>query len=329
MREVEGLFKEVEAAARRLEAVARRTPILRSDALDRLAGCEVYLKAEVLQRTGSFKFRGAYNAVSTLSGGQRRRGVVTYSSGNHAQAVACAAALLDTRAVVVMPEDAPRMKVDATRSYGADIVFHDRNGQDRAELAASIATDRQLTLVPPYDDAAVVAGQGTVALELIEDAPPLDVLMVCVSGGGLLAGCAITSRVLQPQLRVIGVEPWAMPRTARSFAAGRPVTVPALPTIADALQARTPGKLTFPINMGLVDGMLSATDDEMLSAVTTVYDHVKVAVEPSGACALAGLLAHRPDFEGLRVGVTLSGGNVSLDELIALRDRSSHPTVRS
>jgi len=312
---------DVYAAARRLGGAAVRTPVLRSDALDALAGCRVFLKAETFQRTGSFKFRGAYNAVAALSRGHQSRGVVTYSSGNHGQALACAAEMLGMQAAVVMPDDAPAMKVEAVRRFGAELVFHDRESDNRAAIAARIAEERGAILIPPFDHPAVIAGQGTVALELLTDEPDLDVVMMPVGGGGLMAGCATVTAALAPDAEIVGVEPAAMPRLAHSIKAGHPVTVPYMPTAADALQTATPGERTFAINSVLVDTMLAVEDIDLFGAVEVLFDLVKVASEPSGASALAALLAHPERFANRSVGVVVSGGNIGLAELIDRRAR--------
>ena len=303
---------DVEAAARRLEGVAHRTPVVTSRTLDSRAGARVYLKAENLQRGGAFKFRGAYNKISSLADAERSRGVAAFSSGNHAQAVALAASLHGTIAVILMPEDAPPAKVEATRGYGAEVVVYDRWTQDREALGAELAEQRGLTLVPPYDDPLVMAGQGTAALELLEDAGDLDVLVTPVGGGGLAAGCATAGKGIRPELRVYGVEPEAGDDTRRSLAEGRRVEIPVPKTIADGLQAPTPGKLTFEVNRELLDGVETVSDDELVAAMGFLFDRCKLVVEPSGAAALAALLASKLDVEGLRVGVILSGGNVGL-----------------
>ncbi len=300
---------DVRAAAKRLEGKAHRTPVLNSPALDELIGAEVLLKCENLQRTGAFKFRGAYNAISQLGPDELERGVCAYSSGNHAQAVALAARLLGAPAVIVMPDDAPGSKLDATRKHGAEIVTYDRYSGDRVAIALGIGEERGLAMIPPYEDAAVVAGQGTVALELIEDAGPLDALVAPVSGGGLIAGCATVAKAMLADPRVIGVEPELGDDTRRSLAAGERVAVSVPHTIADGLSVTTPGELTFAINRDLVDEIAVVSDEEMVTAMTALFDHVSVVAEPSGATALAALLAGRVFVSG-RVGVIVSGGNI-------------------
>jgi threo-3-hydroxy-L-aspartate ammonia-lyase len=306
-------LERVRAAAGRLAGVAHRTPVFASRTLDRLTGGTVLLKMESLQRAGSFKFRGAYSRIALLSAKELGRGVVAYSSGNHAQAVALAASILGAPSVIVMPGDAPPEKAEAARGYGAEVVTYDRYTQDRAAIGAALAEERGLTLVPPYDDVEVMAGQGTAALELVEEAGPLDVLVAPVSGGGLIAGCATVVKALQREARAIGVEPEAGDDTRRSMAEGRRVRLDGVPrTIADGLQVDTPGELTFPINLGLVDGVVTVSDAELVGAMTFLFERMKAVVEPSGAAGVAALLAGRvPDVAGRRVGVIVSGGNVS------------------
>jgi threonine dehydratase len=293
---------DVQAAAQRLAGIARRTPVLTS----RTLGDDVFLKAECFQRTGAFKFRGAYNKLATLPEG---RDVIAYSSGNHAQAVALAALLQGRSATIVMPEDAPSAKLDATRGYGAEVVTYDRWTESREEIGARLAEERGLELVKPFDDPLVMAGQGTAALELLDDVPELDVLVVPVSGGGLIAGCATVLKALRPSARVIGVEPAAGDDHVRSKAAGERVRVEIPRTIADGLGQTEPGELTWQVNSQLVDGFVSVSDDEMVAAMTFLFDRMKVVVEPSGAVGVAALLRGRIPREG-RVGIVLSGGNV-------------------
>jgi threo-3-hydroxy-L-aspartate ammonia-lyase len=302
--------EDVREAAARLRVVATRTPVLRSRTLDDRVGAAVFLKAEMFQRAGAFKFRGAYNRISRLTEAERRRGVAAYSSGNHAQAVALAARLVGTSAVIVMPADAPSEKVEATRDYGAEVVTYDRYREDREEIGRQVADDRGATLVPPYDDPLVIAGQGTAALELLDEVGELDTLLAPVSGGGLIAGSAVIATALVPRIRVIGVEPQAGDDTRRSLEAGRRVRLDVPRTIADGLQARTPGEVTFPINQKLLDGVVTVADDEIVEAMRFLFDGLKVVAEPSGAAALAALLAGVVRAPGRRVGVLLSGGNV-------------------
>ena len=305
-------FDDVQAAAKRLEGVAHRTPVITSGALDEATGAgRVLLKAENLQRVGAFKFRGAYNAVSTLSPEDRRRGVATVSSGNHAQAVSLAARLHEIPAVILMPEDAPAGKLAATRGYGAEVVLFDRYSVDREERLGELIAERGLTPIHPYDNPYVMAGQGTAALELIEDAGPLDLLLVCLGGGGLLSGCATATAALSPDTRIIGVEPEAGDDFVRSLAAGERVRIDVPRTIADGQQTNIPGELTFPVIQKLVDEVITVSDEEIVAAMKLLFERAKVVAEPSGACAFAALLAGRVEATGLRVGVTISGGNVT------------------
>jgi threonine dehydratase len=322
---------DVHAAAERLRGVANVTPVLTSRTLDVLTAAGVFLKAEGLQRGGAFKFRGAYNRISSLSHEQLARGVASYSSGNHAQAVALAAGLLGSRAVIVMPRDAPAGKVAATRGYGADIVAYDRYGEDREALARALADERGLTLVPPYEDPLVMAGQGTAALELIEKVKHLDHLIVPIGGGGLIAGSATAAKGSLPGIRVTGVEPEAGDDTRRSLLAGHRVRIPLAPSIADGLLADIPGELTFEVNRRLVDEVVTVTDEEIVAAMRFLFDRLKVVVEPSGAVPVAALLAGKVDrVRGTRVGAILSGGNIDTSRFRELMDAyPDHPTERA
>lgn len=311
---------DVRAAAHRLAPVAHRTPVFTSQTLDRLAGCQLFLKAEVLQRTGSFKFRGAYNRLSQLSKDERRRGVLAYSSGNHAQAVALAAKLLEIPATIVMPADAPHIKLDATRGYGADVVTYDRYQQDRLEVAAELARQQSLVVVPPYDDRDIMAGQGTAALELIEQVVGLDMLVVCIGGGGLMAGSATAAKGMMSAITVVGVEPAVRDITRRSVATGMRVAIDVPATIADGLQTTQPGELTFEVNRRRVDEFAVATDDQMVATMRLLFTRLKLVVEPSGACALAAVLAGNIACSAQRVGVILSGGNVAPERFAQLVD---------
>jgi threonine dehydratase len=311
-------FSDIEAAAARLKGVAHRTPVLRSSTLDELLGLQVFMKAENLQRMGAFKFRGAYNAVNALDDEQRSRGVVAFSSGNHAQAVALAARMHGCQATIVMPHDAPALKLAATRGYGAEVVIYDRYREDRAAIADRLVTERGATLIPPFDYLPVMAGQGTAALELLEDGGRLDVLLVCLGGGGLLAGCATAVKALSPDTRVIGVEPEAGDDFVRSLAAGERVRIEVPRTIADGQQLPLPGELTFPVIQRLVDEVVTVSDAEIVDAMRLLFERAKTVAEPSGASAFAALLAGRIDAAGLRVGVTISGGNVAADRFAAL-----------
>ncbi|MFB8247059.1 pyridoxal-phosphate dependent enzyme [Streptomyces sp. NPDC001046] len=301
---------DVRDAAARLKGVAHRTPVLRSRTLDALVGAEVHLKCENFQRVGAFKFRGAYNAASRLTPERLSRGIAAYSSGNHAQAVALAARELGTTAVIVMPEDAPPSKRAATEGYGAEVVTYDRYTGDRVALAEALAAERGLTLVPPYEHPHVMAGQGTAALELLEETGELGALLVPVGGGGLMAGSATVAKALYPGIRMIGIEPEAGDDTRRSLEAGRRVTVPVPRTIADGQALHTPGELTFSVNRRLVDAIELVGDDEIREAMRFAFEHLKIVVEPSGATPLAALLTGRAGPLPRRVGVIVSGGNV-------------------
>src|SRR5919202_3144647 len=279
-------FDDVKAAAARLAGGAHRTPVLTSRTPDERTGATVLLKAENLQRAGAFKFRGAYNRISQLSDEELARGVCAFSSGNHAQAVALSAALVGTPATVLMPEDAPAAKRAATEGYGATVITYDRFREDRDALAGELTRERDLVLVPPYDDELVMAGQGTAALELIEDAGPLDVLVVPVSGGGLMAGCGAAARPLMPGVELIGVEPSAGDDTKRSLAAGERVRIATPRTIADGLRVDTPGALTFEVNRRQVDDVLLVDDNAIVETMAVLFERLKIVVEPSGAIAL-------------------------------------------
>jgi threo-3-hydroxy-L-aspartate ammonia-lyase len=305
---------DVQAAARRIDGVAHRTPVLTSRALDEATGATVLLKAENLQRIGAFKFRGAYNAVASLSAEDRARGVATVSSGNHAQALALAARLHGTPAVILMPEDAPPGKLAATEGHGAEVIRFDRYAQDREQLLAELVAERGLVPVHPYDDERVMAGQGTVALELLEQAGPLDVLLVPIGGGGLISGCATVAKA--NDMGVIGVEPEAGDDVKRSLEAGERVRIDVPRTIADGQQLPTPGELTFEVIRERVDDVVLASDPEIVEAMRFLFERMKTVAEPSGACALAALLAGR--VRGGRVGVVISGGNVSAERFSEL-----------
>jgi len=311
---------DVRDAAERLKGVVHRTPVLRSRTLDRLVGAEVHLKCETFQRVGAFKFRGAYNAISRLSPERLARGVAAYSSGNHAQAVALAARELGTKAVIVMPADSPLTKLDATAGYGAEVVTYDRWTEDRVAIGEKLAQERGLAIVPPYEHPHVIAGQGTAALELLEESGELDALLAPVSGGGLAAGTAITATALYPDIRVFGVEPEAGDDTRRSLAAGERVTLADVPrTIADGQGAVTPGELTFSVNRRLLAGVELVSDDEIRAAMRFAFERLKIVVEPSGASGIAALLAGRFDPPA-RVGVIVSGGNVGLRRFMELME---------
>ena len=311
-------FADVAAAAEKLAGVAHRTPTLTSRTVDERTGAQVFFKCENFQRMGAFKFRGAYNALSNLNGVQQRRGVVAYSSGNHAQAVALAGKLLGVGAVIVMPDDAPAVKLEATRGYGAEIVIYNRETGDREQLARELAEKRGLTVIPPFDHPQVIAGQGTAAKELIEDVGPLDYLLVPCGGGGLLSGCAIAANHLSPGVRMIGVEPAAGDDVTRSFHTRTLQSVHNPDTIADGARTHSAGKLTFPLILHHVHGMLTVTDEELLRSMFYLWERMKIVVEPTGALAAAALLEGKISARGQRVGIIISGGNVDLKALARL-----------
>ncbi|MEU4218992.1 pyridoxal-phosphate dependent enzyme [Actinoplanes sp. NPDC026623] len=303
-------LEDVRDAAARLVGVAHRTPVLRSRTLDAMVGAEIHLKAENLQRAGAFKFRGAYNALSRLSPGQRAGGVAAFSSGNHAQALALAAREFGTTAVILMPADTPASKRAAAEGYGAEIITYDRYTADRAALGAALAAERGLPLIPPYEHPDVIAGQGTAALELLEETGELGALLVPAGGGGLLAGSATAAKGLHPGIRMIGVEPEAGDDTRRSLVAGRRVGISVPRTIADGQGADIPGELTFSINRRLVDEIALVTDDEIRAAMRFAFERMRVVMEPSGASPLAALMAGRIERLPPRVGLIISGGNI-------------------
>jgi threo-3-hydroxy-L-aspartate ammonia-lyase len=292
--------------------------VLSSRTLDELVGGRVWLKAETFQRAGAFKFRGAYNAVSSLSPDGLAGGVCAASSGNHAQAVTLAARLCGTHAVILMPEDAPALKRAATEGYGAEVVTFDRYRDDREALTHELAAERGLALVHPYDNPMVMAGQGTVALELLEQAGELDAIVVPVGGGGLISGCATVFDALSPATRVVGVEPQASDDVARSLVSGRRERVQVGRTIADGQQTASPGELTWPVIKRLVDDVVTVTDDQIVDAMRLLFERLKLVAEPSGACALAAVLAGVVPCDGLRVGVIVSGANIGADAFAAL-----------
>ncbi|MFZ0089510.1 MAG: pyridoxal-phosphate dependent enzyme [Solirubrobacteraceae bacterium] len=311
-------IEDVRRAAARLHGVAHRTPVLRSRTLDARLGAQVSLKAETFQRGGAFKFRGAYNAISSLPAEALAHGVCAVSSGNHAQAVTLAAGLCGTRAVILMPEDAPVLKRAATEGYGAEVMTFHRYRDDREQLVRGLAAERGLALVHPYDDPLVMAGQGTVALELAEEVTSLDVVVVPVGGGGLISGCATVCAARLPGARVIGVEPEASDDVARSLASGQRERVQVGRTIADGQQTSSPGALTWPVIRALVAEVVTVTDAEIVAAMRFCFERMKLVVEPSGASALAAVMGAKVAVDGLRVGVVLSGGNVGADAFAAL-----------
>ena len=303
-------FDDIAAAHERIKGAARRTPVLTSTQADALAGAQLFFKCENLQRMGAFKFRGAYNALSQLNAEERRRGVLAFSSGNHAQAVALAGRLLGIKTLIVMPENAPPVKLAATRGYGAEVVTYQKD-EDRETVAARLAKERGMVTVPPFNHPHIVAGQGTAAKELLEETGPLDMLVVPCGGAGLLSGCAVAARHLAPKCRVVGVEPAKGDDVAQSFRAGRIVTIPVPDTIADGARTTAPGDITFAHVQRYVDEMATVTDDELLKAMFWLWERMKVVVEPTGALAFASLFSKKLTPRG-KVGVILSGGNVDL-----------------
>jgi threonine dehydratase len=303
-------YHDVAAAAARLAGHAHRTPVLTSDTVNGMVGAQVFFKPENLQRMGAFKFRGAFNAIARLGEAERKRGVLAFSSGNHAQAIALSGRLQGVATTIVMPSDAPAIKLAATRGYGAEVVTYDRMQEDREALARRIAGERGLSLIPPYDHADVIAGQGTAAKELIEDAGALDYLFVCCGGGGLISGCAIAAHTLSPGCKVIGVEPQAGNDVQQSLRSGAIVRIAVPQTIADGAQTTAPGVLTFAIIRALVADILTVTDAELIEAMRFFVARMKIVVEPTGCLAAAALFGRQVDLAGKRVGVILSGGNV-------------------
>ena len=312
-------FDDITSAAERLAGVAHRTPIATSRTLNERAGAQVFAKCENLQRVGAFKFRGAYNAISRLSDEQLKNGVVTFSSGNHAQAVAMVGQLLHTPTVIVMPNDAPAIKLAATRGYGAEVVLYDRVEQKREAIARQLAEERGLTLIPPFDHPHIIAGQGTTALELLTDVPDLDGLIVPIGGGGLISGCCIAAHALEPNLRIFGVEPDTANDAFLSLQKGEIVSTPQSHSIADGLLPTAPGQLTFPIMQQHLESIVLVTDEELAAATRFMLLRLKLLVEPSGAAPIAALLAGKvPNVAGQKIGVVLSGGNVDPGKLAGI-----------
>jgi len=311
-------YGDLERAAQRLAGHANPTPVMTSRTVNQLTGAEVFFKCENFQRTGSFKFRGAFNALAQLSAAAKQQGVLTYSSGNHAQAIALAGQLLGIATTIVMPHDAPAVKREATAGYGAKIIPYDRDETTREALAATIAQDQGLTVIPPYDYGPVVAGQGTATKELLETVGTLDWLLVCCGGGGLLSGAAIAAKTLSPQCRVVGVEPSQADDATRSFHSKTLQTVLNPDTIADGARTPSLGKITFPIVLNLVDEMVTVAEAEIITAMFFLWQRLKLVVEPTGALATAALLSQKiPAMQG-RIGVIISGGNVDLPQVLRL-----------
>ncbi len=311
-------FQSLRAAAERLRDVAHRTPVATSRTLNEATGSTVFLKCENFQRGGAFKFRGAFNAISRLSEGERRAGVLTFSSGNHAQAVALTGRILGVKTTVVMPENAPAAKVEATRGYGAEVILYDPATESREEIAAGLREERGATLIPPYDHPDVVAGQGTAALELFEEVGSLDAVLAPCGGGGLLSGTAVAARGAVPGCRVFGVEPEMADDATRSFRTGELHRVHNPPTVADGLRTPSLGAVTFPLIRAHVDEMLTVSEAGIVEAMRFLWARTKLVVEPSGAVPVAALLAGIPELKGRRVGIVISGGNVDLGAVCSL-----------
>jgi|TARA_Y100000814_G_scaffold285743_1_gene254038 threonine dehydratase len=309
---------DISAAAKRLNGVANKTPILRSRLLDEMVGAQIYLKAEHLQRTGAFKFRGAFNAVAALNQEVRSKGVVSYSSGNHAQALARAAQIFRIPATIVMPSDAPQSKRKATEAYGAGVVEYDRYTQKRESIAEELRKEHKLTLIPPFDDPYVIAGQSTCGQELIEQTDHLDQVIVAVGGGGLIAGTALAIQQQNPKCQIIGVEPEKGNDVQRSLAAGAIIEIAVPETIADGQQTTSAGVHTFPIIQKYVDEIVTVTDEQIIEAMVFLFKYQNQVVEPSGASSLAAVLNDKTHSKGKRVGVIISGGNVSPERFFAL-----------
>lgn len=309
-------INSIQAAAKCIKPAAHRTPVLTSRTANKLSGATIFFKCENYQRAGAFKFRGAYCALSKLNRQNRERGVLTYSSGNHAQAIALAGQLLGIPSTIIMPSDAPQIKRDATQGYGASIMLYDKNKTTRETLARKISNEHGLQIIPPFDHPDVISGQGTVAVELFEEAGNLDYLLVCCGGGGLLSGCAIAAKAVSPGCKVIGVEPMNGNDATRSFYSGLLQSVHNPNTIADGARTFSLGTHTFPLVLENVDDMLTVSESEIVDAMHFLYERMKLVVEPTGALATAALLSSDADrFKGTRVGVIISGGNIDLQQL--------------
>ncbi|MCX7328732.1 MAG: threo-3-hydroxy-L-aspartate ammonia-lyase [Hyphomicrobiales bacterium] len=305
-------FAAVQRAAARLQGIAIRTPVMTSRTADEATGARLFFQCENLQRMGAFKFRGAYNAIASLPDGVRQRGVIAFSSGNHAQGMALAGRLLGVPVTILMPLDAPEAKIAATRGYGAEVILFDRYSQDREALGRQIAGERGLSLIPPFDHPEVIAGQGTAAMELIEETGPLDLLLVCLGGGGLVSGCALAAHALSPGIRVIGVEPEAGNDAQQSLRAGHIVKIAVPKTIADGAQTAALGHYTFPLIQRDVADIVTVSDPELVETMRFFAERMKLVVEPTGCLAAAAALTTKVPVRGLRVGVIISGGNTDL-----------------
>jgi threo-3-hydroxy-L-aspartate ammonia-lyase len=312
-------FSDIEAAAKRIEGIAHRTPVLTSRTADEIAGAQLFFKCENFQRMGAFKFRGAYNALAQFTPEQRKAGVCAFSSGNHAQGIALSAQLLGIPAAIVMPLDSPAVKLAATRGYGAEVITYDRYKEDRIAIGNKLAKERGMTLIPPYDHAHVMAGQGTAALELLQEVGSLDALLVCLGGGGLISGCAVAAKHLYPKIRVIGVEPQAGNDAQQSKRAGKIIKIDTPKTIADGAQTQFLGQLTFPVIQALVDEIVSVSDAQLIEAMRFAASRMKMVIEPTGGLAMAAAMQGAVEgdlgLRGQRVGVIISGGNVDIAQL--------------
>ena len=311
-------FADVRAAAERLGGVANRTPVMTSRTFNALVGREVFFKCENFQRGGAFKFRGAYNRLSQLSDDEKQRGIVAFSSGNHAQGVALAAKLLNIPAAIVMPDDAPPVKLVATSGYGAEVIVYDRLKASREEIATRLSKERGLTLVPPFNDPRIIAGQGTAALELLTDVPDLDALVSPVGGGGLISGCAIAAKGLRPQIQIYGVEAEGADDAKQSMQRGEIVHIPPPTTIADGIRTQSIGTLTFPIMRKLLSDIVLVNDSEIMDALRFVLPRMKMVVEPTGAVPIAAVMQNRIPANLKRVGVIVSGGNIGMEMLSSI-----------
>jgi threo-3-hydroxy-L-aspartate ammonia-lyase len=312
-------FQDVTRAAERLHGVAHRTPVLTSRTANEMSGAQLFFKCENFQRMGAFKFRGAYNALAQFSPEQKKRGVCAFSSGNHAQGIALSAQILGMPAAIVMPLDSPAVKLAATRGYGAEVITYDRYTEDREAIGRRLADERGMTLIPPYDHAHVMAGQGTAALELLQEVGSLDALLVCLGGGGLISGCAVAAKHLYPKIRVIGVEPQAGNDAQQSKRAGKIIKIDTPKTIADGAQTQFLGQLTFPVIQALVDEIVSVSDAQLIEAMRFAASRMKMVIEPTGGLAMAAAMQGAVEgdlgLRGQRVGVIISGGNVDIAQL--------------
>ncbi len=308
-------FDDIAQAAARLQGVAHRTPVLTSRTANEMASAELFFKCENFQRMGAFKFRGAYNALAQFSESQKKLGVCAFSSGNHAQGIALSAQLLGIPATIVMPLDSPAVKMAATRGYGAEVITYDRYKEDREAIGKKLSQERGMTLIPPYDHAHVMAGQGTAALELLQEVGQLDMLLVCLGGGGLISGCAVAAKHLNPKIRVIGVEPEAGNDAQQSKRAGKIIKIDTPKTIADGAQTQFVGNLTFPVIQELVDDIVTVSDAQLIEAMRFAASRMKMVIEPTGGLAMAAAMQRVVEVKGLRVGVIISGGNVDVAQL--------------